>query len=240
MGGSIDEKVQNDVLPPPVLHTRFLKPNRVRVRWEKLKRRIGNGSAPDESLGDPTTDTSDSESHLARTRTGSRSAMSEKDDGVVDTVVVENEGRYCQWKEGQIKVSTTGASEPHETEGTPATYSGLRSDFASSRNTAFEQAGPLGYVYNYLRWTFYPRLHHFLFVRPPHLRVRREQPLNIAVQLKYHDDALEQAYRRELWWQQKHLHIFGGCFLLLNWILGVSTLPKPWSLFNKVSSALDL
>lgn len=160
-------------LPPPALavpgRTRFSQPNRMKVRWEKLKRRIGNGSAPDDSLGDPTTETSDTESALVRTRTGSRSAFSEKDDGFVDTVVVENEGRYCQWKEGQVKASTTGASDPMGTEQTPPTFSGglyHPSDFASSRNTAFHNAGALGRAYDFVRWYIWPRVHHFLFVCP--------------------------------------------------------------------------
>ncbi len=143
----------------------------LRVRWAKLKRRIGNGSAPDESLGEPTTDntTSDSGSNFggpgkwgAGGNVNSRNLNGEKDEEVedeVDEIVVENMDNPEHWGPKRIPGSSQGKDGTSGTNpGTGITpgRSGQQSDGSSLRHTAYESTNPAMIIANFLRWRVWP------------------------------------------------------------------------------------
>ncbi|KAM0756348.1 hypothetical protein T439DRAFT_352046 [Meredithblackwellia eburnea MCA 4105] len=225
---------QGHVLPPPVIQsnshfdnqnrTRFSPPNTrqsLTVRWARLKRRIA-GSAPDESLGDPTATetTSDNGSTFRRKMTrdgsGEKMANGELEEGWVDEVVVDQPlNQYSEWG---YKPPTSASEHPNGgTMTSPGTNLPHQSEGSSMRATAFEANGFVGAVGNFCRWRLYPVVKHFF------------SPA-------YHDKGLEEAYQKEIWYTQKSTFIFGACFLVLNWVLSVALLPKPWSTWNKITN----
>lgn len=92
-------------LPPPVVA--FVPPgagNKVRLHWEKLKRRVGNGSAPSDSLGDPTATTESDNGSTWRGAGGRQASLAaldevtgEKKEEFVDEVVVDQESDFECW-----------------------------------------------------------------------------------------------------------------------------------------------
>ncbi|KAL8283844.1 hypothetical protein RQP46_005276 [Phenoliferia psychrophenolica] len=193
----------------------------VAVHWARLKRRI-NGSAPDESLGEPTgTDASDNGSLFPRknTRDGTANGGEKADDELelgVDEIVVDQQGDFREW--GTKRQNNSGTSEhAGGTLTSPGTGLPHQSEASSQRGTAYESSGVLGTVANFCRWRAWPVILHFF------------HPV-------YHDKALEEAYQKEQWFTQKSIYIFGACFLVLNWVLAISLLPHPWSLWNKIQN----
>lgn len=90
--------VPDDCLPPPAVA--FIPPDpssKLRVQWAKLKRRIGNGSAPSESLGDPTTTTESDAGSLRRRNGLGVQNQKEDDEEEVDEIVVDQvRSRYSR------------------------------------------------------------------------------------------------------------------------------------------------
>ncbi|GAA6063145.1 hypothetical protein JCM10212_001193 [Sporobolomyces blumeae] len=209
-------------LPPPAVA--FVPPgtsSKLRVRWAKLKRRIGNGSAPSESLGDPTNTTgSDSGSSFGRNRgAGQRwKDGEEKNDepDEVDEVVVEQSEEYDCWKKTTIPSNTASARGAGGTGTSPGTgpVGTMASDDDSLRQTAYESNGPVQAVYGFARYRIYPQLSRFF------------NP-------SYHDPSVEEAYQKEFWYTSKSRHIFGSLYLFANWILTLALLPRPWSHWNE-------
>jgi len=158
-------------LPPPAVA--FVPPgtsSKLKVRWAKLKRRIGTGSAPSESLGDPTNTTgSDSGSSFR----GNRPASSRWRDGEkepeepdeVDEVVVEQSEEYDCWKKTTIP-SNSASGRPMGTGTSPGTglVGTMASDDDSLRQTAYEANGPFQAVYGFARYRIYPQVARFFNV----------------------------------------------------------------------------
>ncbi|GAA5965270.1 hypothetical protein JCM21900_006071 [Sporobolomyces salmonicolor] len=220
---------KDDGLPPPAVA--FVPPgpsNKLKVRWAKLKRRIGSGSAPSESLGEPTntTDgTSDGGSSFGRT--GGRNGGSKWKEGEekpdesdeVDEVVVEQSEEYDCWKRTTIPSNSLSGRGAGGTGTTPGTgqIGTMPSDASSLRQTAYETSGPIDAAMGFCRYRVYPILSRFF------------SPT-------YHDPAVEEAYQKECWYTNKSQHIFGSFFLTFNWVLTIALLPHPWSKWNRVQN----
>jgi hypothetical protein len=158
-------------LPPPAVA--FVPPgtsSKLKVRWAKLKRRIGNGSAPSESLGDPTNTTgSDSGSSFGRNRPASQrwkeGEEKHEEADEVDEVVVEQSEEYDCWKKTTIP-SCTASNRPGGTGTSPGTgiIGTMGSDDDSLRQTAYEANGPFQAVYGFVRYRIYPQVSRFFNV----------------------------------------------------------------------------
>ncbi|GAA5885713.1 hypothetical protein JCM6882_007538 [Rhodosporidiobolus microsporus] len=215
-----------DGLPPPAVA--FIPPDvtsKIKVRWAKIRRRIGNGSAPSESLGDPTTTTeSDGGSSFGnaggrKNGTGPAGAEKQDEDEEVDEVVVEQTTEYDCWKKTTIPSHSNSARGAGGTGTTPGTTTGpigtMPSDASSLRQTAYEVNGPVDAVVGFVRYRMWPIVSRFF------------QP-------NYHDAQVEEAFQKEQWYNNKSLHIFGAFYLTLNWILTIALLPRPFSVWNMV------
>lgn len=142
--------------------------SKVRVTWAKLKRRVGNGSAPDDSLGDLTTatdGTSDGGSSFGRGRRGGGSQagredkLDEKEEtDHVDEVVVEATGSPEFWKTAALPSQNGSNKDGGTGTGTNGLPPGLQSEGSSLRHTAYEASGVLGTVGNWFRWRCWPRI----------------------------------------------------------------------------------
>lgn len=218
-----DEGVGLSSLPPPAVA--FVPPgagNKLRLQWEKFKRRVGNGSAPSDSLGDPTTTTeSDNGSTWRGGRHGSVAALdehSEKKDEVVDEVVVDQDvGAYECWRRATTIPSAT-ASQQGPATGTAhgtAQVGTMQSDGSSLRHTAYEASGPIAALVGFVRYRVWP------------ITVRFMAP-------SYHDPSVEESYQKEFWYNQKGSHIFGALYLTVVWALVLALLPRPLSTWNMV------
>lgn len=167
------ESLSFNILPPPVLakdqdrRPRFVPPgaaSTLRVRWSKLKKRIGSGSSPDESLGEPTNGTDSDAGGSAFGRRGTRDSSGkegkegEEDEDEVDEVVVENDSAPERWTRVEPG-SSDGRGGTGTSPGTGGVHGATRqSECSSLRNTAFESAGPLSRVANFCQWRVYPLL----------------------------------------------------------------------------------
>ncbi|GAA6025225.1 hypothetical protein JCM11491_004645 [Sporobolomyces phaffii] len=217
----IPEHKEETSLPPPAVA--FVPPgtsSKLKVRWAKLKRRIGNGSAPSESLGDPTNTTgSDSGSSFGRNRPASQrwkeGEEKHEEADEVDEVVVEQSEEYDCWKKTTIP-SNTASHRAGGTGTSPGTgiIGTMGSDDDSFRQTAYEANGPVQVVYGFVRYRIYPQCSRFF------------NP-------SYHDASVEEAYQKEFWYTSKSRHIFGTLYFILNWILTTALLPRPWTHWNE-------
>jgi hypothetical protein len=162
-------------LPPPAVA--FVPPgtsSKLKVRWAKLKRRIGTGSAPSESLGDPTNTTgSDSGSSFGRNRPGSQrwkeGEEKHEEADEIDEVVVEQSEEYDCWKRTTIP-SATASNRAGGTGTSPGTglVGTMASDDDSLRQTAYEANGPFQAVYGFARYRIYPQISRFFNVSFAH------------------------------------------------------------------------
>ncbi|GAA5837911.1 hypothetical protein JCM9279_004065 [Rhodotorula babjevae] len=214
------------VLPPPAVA--FVPPgagNKLQVRWQKLKRRIGNGSAPSESLGDPTNTTgSDAGSSFVGNRRNAQNSAAggggiggrEEEDELVDEVVVDQSEEYDCWKRTTIPSQSASHRNGTGTAGGTGPVGTMPSDGSSLRQTAYETNGPVDAIVGFARYRVWPYLTRFFAP-------------------SYHDPAVEDAYQKECWFNGKGVHIFGAAYLTLNWVLTVSLLPKPWSHWNEAN-----
>ncbi|GAA6001123.1 uncharacterized protein JCM10292_006385 [Rhodotorula paludigena] len=218
---------EHSLLPPPAVA--FVPPgttNKLKVRWQKLKRRIGNGSAPSESLGDPTATT---ESDTGSTFAGGRRAgvlggagkdgeKGDEEDLGVDEVVVEQTNDYDCWKRTTIPSASASHRGNTGTGTSPGTgqIGTMPSDGSSFRQTAYEANGPVDAAIGFVRYRVWPIMSRFFAP-------------------SYHDPSVEDAYQKECWYNGKGSHIFGAMYFTINWALTVALIPKPWSAWNKAS-----
>jgi len=203
------------VLPPPAVA--FVPPgagNKLQVRWQKLKRRIGNGSAPSESLGDPTNTTgSDAGSSFAGNRRNAQSSTAagaggggrEDEDELVDEVVVEQSEEYDCWKRTTIPSQSASHRNGTGTAGGTGPVGTMPSDGSSLRQTAYETNGPVDAVVGFARYRVWPYLTRFFAVRPSSslclCRARTSRIADLVAlppQPSYHDPAVEDAYQKEV------------------------------------------
>ncbi|GAA6027725.1 hypothetical protein JCM8097_008002 [Rhodosporidiobolus ruineniae] len=212
----------DSMLPPPAVA--FIPPNtssKLKVTWAKLKRRIGNGSAPSESLGDPTTTTESDggSSYGAAARRNGVIGEKQDENEEVDEVVVEQTDEYDCWKKTTIPSNSASNRGAGGTGTTPGTGTGpigtMPSDASSLRPTAYEANGPIDAIVGFTRYRIWPIVSRFFAPT-------------------YHDPAVEEAFQKEQWYNNKSLHIFGSFYLTLNWVLTISLLPHPWTTWNKV------
>ncbi|BGP07684.1 hypothetical protein JCM10049v2_003524 [Rhodotorula toruloides] len=214
-------------LPPPAVA--FVPPgtsSKLKVRWQKLKRRIGSGSAPSESLGDPTA-TTESDNGSSFGAANSRRVPifgpnGERDDEVqeVDEVVVEQTNDYDCWKRTTLPSNTAshrgGATGTGTGTGVGTGQVGtMPSDASSLRQTAYEASGPFEAVFGFARYRVWPIMTRFFAPT-------------------YHDPSVEDAYQKEIWYNSKGSHIVGACYLIFNWVLTLALFPRPFSLWNKI------
>lgn len=166
--------LDNALLPPPAVA--FVPPgtsNKLKVRWQKLKRRVGNGSAPSESLGDPTNTTgSDAGSSFVGNRRNALNSTAgadntSEDADIVDEVVVDQSDEYDCWK--RTTIPSQSASHPNGTgtAGGTGQIGTMPSDGSSIRQTAYETNGPVDAVIGFARYRVWPYLTRFFMVRCP-------------------------------------------------------------------------
>ncbi|SCV67792.1 BQ2448_5403 [Microbotryum intermedium] len=216
-------------LPPPAVA--FQPPSAkdgLKVRWSKIKRRVGNGSAPGDSLGDPTTEnTSDNGSSyregLSRRRDRRGSVDEDKDveDQGVDVVVVEASGAPEDWRRAVPRSSGGGGPAAS---GTSPGGTHLKGDATAMQSegssihhlTTNENAGIFTALWAFFRWRVWGIICRFFFPA-------------------YVDAKVEEGFQKEQWWSSKAVHIFGSCFLVFSWLLAIAILQRPWTLWNKIS-----
>lgn len=216
-----------------VSRTALLPSKRTRSR----SRTFADSRLTDDSLGEPTntTDaTSDNGSSFGNGRRWGRKSGGGSKNGAdgrdgdnekdtideVDEIVVEATGSPGSWK---AAAGNTGGSNREGASGTsPGTAmqgTAMQSEGSSLRATAYDNAsGIIGTAGNFCRYRIWPLIVNFFEPR-------------------YHDASVEEGYQKELWYTHKSLCIFGACFLVFSWTMGVALLPRPWSLFNGSSSA---
>ncbi|GAA5882260.1 hypothetical protein JCM3774_004067 [Rhodotorula dairenensis] len=209
-------------LPPPAVA--FVPPgagNKVRLQWEKLKRRVGNGSAPSDSLGDPTatTESDNGSTWRGAVRHGSIAAYDEngeKKEEIVDEVVVDQSEDFECWRRTTIPSATASHAGP-ATGTSPGTgqIGTMQSDGSSLRHTAYEANSPFAATVGFVRYRIWPVVTRFLAP-------------------SYHDPSVEDSYQKEFWYNQKSSHIFGAMYLTVVWVLIIALLPRPFSTWNKV------
>lgn len=193
--------------------------NQLRVRWAKLKRRIGSGSAPDDH-NDLTTATSDASENGSSFAGGRRQAPvggGEEPTDEVDEVVVDQTMAFGDW--GAKNSTSQGGRLSAREDGFGTGGTGTKGDGSegsmTGRGTGWVSEQGVGQIGAWLRWRVWPLTRYFFAP-------------------SYHDLPTEDAYQKEIWYTQKSTYIFGACFLVLNWVWGVSLLPHPWSRWNKI------
>lgn len=207
-------------LPPPAVA--FVPPgtgNKVRLQWEKLKRRVGNGSAPSDSLGDPTATTESDNGSTWRGAVRHGSVVDEhgdKKEEIVDEVVVDQSEDFECWRRTTIPSATASHAGP-ATGTSPGTgqIGTMQSDGSSLRHTAYEANGPIAATVGFVRYRIWPVVTRFMAP-------------------SYHDPSVEESYQKEFWYNQKSSHIFGAIYLSIVWALLIGLLPRPFSTWNKV------
>ncbi|KAM0787630.1 hypothetical protein ACM66B_003695 [Microbotryomycetes sp. NB124-2] len=196
---------------------------KLRVIYAKIRRRIGNGSAPDDSLGDPT-NTTDSENGSSfgggrrsfRSKEGAYNEKDETQEDIVDEIVVEATGSPEFWKGATQRSDRSRGDQTGTAGGTGMQGTGMQSEGSSLRHTYDAASGMLATVGGFIRWRLYPVVLNFFAPR-------------------YHDPAVEEAYQKELWYTSKSSAIFGSVFLTISWVLGIILLPRPWSRWNEIN-----
>ncbi|TDL16755.1 hypothetical protein BD410DRAFT_901857 [Rickenella mellea] len=176
----------------------------LRVRWARFKQRLGTGSGISESLldgGGESTDTSYSVRRQVR----------EKDDGAeeggdVDEVVVEND---------LLGENGSGTAPSEDGKG----HGRARTPNHQSSGTEESMAGmihrPEGFweshvILTFLRWRMWPMITSFFTIR-------------------FHNNATEEAYRREAWFTSKSTALSCTMFFILNWVLVCAFGTKPFA-----------
>lgn len=156
-------------LPPPAVA--FVPPgtgNKVRLQWEKLKRRVGNGSAPSDSLGDPTATTESDNGSTWRGAVRHGSVVDEngeKKEEIVDEVVVDQSEDFECWRRTTIPSATASHAGP-ATGTSPGTgqIGTMQSDGSSLRHTAYEANGPIAATVGFVRYRIWPVVTRFMAV----------------------------------------------------------------------------
>ncbi|KAI0701496.1 hypothetical protein BC835DRAFT_213923 [Cytidiella melzeri] len=200
-------------LPPPVLQAVSLSSRKkkaridtginknLRVHWDRLFRKMANGTAPSSSSAFDGSTTGESSGHHRPV------GQVEDVDEEVDEVVVDRE-----WAD-ELK----GTSATHsEHGGTPERGAG--SNMMGGTNTDRESLAihadgfwawctPL----IWLRWRLWPLVLGFFYTR-------------------FIDQKSEEHYCKENWFMRKSLAMWSACFYILNWTLAVVVVPRPATL----------
>ncbi|KDQ09786.1 hypothetical protein BOTBODRAFT_178696 [Botryobasidium botryosum FD-172 SS1] len=209
-------------LPPPAVanglqaskKTSF--ENSVRAHWVNFCRRIANSSSPSGSTSVELTG-STTEASFIKLAGSNKLVDPEKDMGAeedegdddeeVNQVVVDT----IFVTQGDSKTSTQAYSE-HQT----------RSGESDSDQHSFTQHtgavdGWFGQLWCLasLRFRFLPAVNRFLTP-------------------SFYNEAVEGRYLREAWYTNKHLALYSGVFLIVNWILGCVLVSQPWTILEKV------
>ncbi|KAI0923514.1 hypothetical protein AcV5_009035 [Taiwanofungus camphoratus] len=178
----------------------------LRIHWDTFKRKLGTGTAPSTSSALEPDESGDSYSN-GRTRTD---VQAEESDEHVDEVIVDR-----QWSD-EIKSSSITHSEHG---GTPE-KSG--SNHPNGTNTDRESLAlhPEGFwslclPLVVLRWRLWPFIHGFFWNH-------------------FVDEKSEMHYNKENWFLRKSLALWSSAFLIINWVLAVSFIPKPVTLADKI------
>ncbi|CAL1717262.1 unnamed protein product [Somion occarium] len=204
------------VLPPPVQSSlssgrkgKSKKNARIggglRIRWDKLRRRIGTGTAP--STSSAIEESVAESSGFNRSRVACNVITTEDPDAPVDEVVVDRE-----WSD-EIKSSSVTHSEHG---GSPEKSGG--SNHLAGTNTdhdslAMHADGWAPWVY--LRWRLWPAIYAFFYTQ-------------------FLDERSEQHYRKENWFLRKNLAVWSSAFYIANWAFAIGFIPRPVVLPDKI------
>ncbi|TDL21838.1 hypothetical protein BD410DRAFT_803933 [Rickenella mellea] len=189
----------------------------LRVRWARIKQRMGTGSALSESLLDAggSTDTSYSHGH----HMGSHE-MERKDavdpEGEVDEVVVENDfgGKtsITQPSEDGGDVERWDQSERPVPE--PRSYASATGDSTSATQHAYG-IWESHMVLSYCRWRVWPYI-------------------SSIFRVQTFEENIENQYQREAWFTSKIIALFCTLFFIAQWVLQCALGVQPFSLADKV------
>lgn len=190
----------------------------LRVHWDRLKRKIGTGTAPSDS--EPFEESVGEGSHYFRSRGG---AFADGEDERVDEVVVDRE-----WSD-EFK-SYSGTHSDHG--GTPEKSGGsnhMGGTNADMDSLAVHVEGIWTFApLTFLRWRLWPSAYGFFVTH-------------------FIDEKSESHYNKENWFLRKvciayltslncifiylllsqNLALWSACFFILNWVLAVAFIPKP-------------
>ncbi|KAK4051218.1 hypothetical protein OIV83_003040 [Microbotryomycetes sp. JL201] len=201
-------------LPTNVAFVKERRLSQLKAAWCTLKRRVATagsaGAPPSSSIGDPTTETSSETASVLWREEGAGSG----------TAAGRGSDRAQRPRDDdQFEAIVVDNQADWDKWGSKNATSRNGSDFATSSATpnAPGQTGS-GHKAATDSSSLRHRLNrHFFF---PH----------------YPDKETEEAYQGELWWAQKRSHLYGSCFFVLNWLLQIATLARPWNLWLEVSN----
>ncbi|KAI0091493.1 hypothetical protein BDY19DRAFT_904154 [Irpex rosettiformis] len=198
-------------LPPPVQQApsissrKTMKKTRIdsgikknlRVHWDRLLRKMGNGTAPSSSSAFDESTAGESSGYQRPTRV-------EDVDEPVDEVVVDRE-----WAE-ELK-STSATHSDHG--GTPerGTGSNAMGGTSTDRDSLAMHTDGFWGLWTpliWLRWRLWPLVLGFFLT-------------------EFLDKKSEEHYNKENWFLRKSLAIWSACFYILNWTLAVIVTPRP-------------
>ncbi|CAE6516173.1 unnamed protein product [Rhizoctonia solani] len=228
---ALDDGVPSAVnLPQPAIASPARKTARfqtgLKVHWARFKSQLGTGSALSESAIDASgAESTEGSSNYRRfiEKSGGRNtpAVMPNDDGPVDEIVVDNqflvpgEKSVTQPSEVGDKQYTADAHNSHQhiteprlnSHGIPASDS----YFEGTANSLWDKHPVLVAV----RYRILPFLWRFF-------------------NLSFHDPESESHYLKERYYTKKRLAFFTSLFFVLNWILAVALLPRPFMTIDHV------
>ena len=202
----------DEQLPPPATSFRAGSvtkkatfDNGVRVHWARFKRKMGNGSAPSESLmeGETMTDSSNRRWGNGTLHQLPIGSTAPDDDADVDEIVVDNNfvmdgGKsVTQGSEPGISLEKSAGSATHGTHATD------RDSFTQDTEGFLDRSAFLSAI----RYRFWPILYQFFLI-------------------KFYDPTVEAHYQKEAYYQTKSLRMWGGVFIILNWVLVCILIPR--------------
>lgn len=189
----------------------------LKVHWARFVKRIGADSPSDSSA------VADSSLGSNHPRTGQRTE-DEVDDDEVDEIVVDRD-----WSE-DLKSSLNQSSERGHTRSSDS-YAQISTTLDRGTTTLPEDSHFFSILHSSLRWEAWPAIVKFFCVR-------------------FLDDRTEQRFHKEHWFIKKvslilfpsnsafscsqSLVLWSSLFLVINWIIGASTIASPITIFDKI------
>jgi osomolarity two-component system, sensor histidine kinase SLN1 len=211
----MSQSEEAEQLPPPATSVRTASVVKkttfdtgVRVHWARFKKRIGNGSAPSESLleGETTTESSSRRWGPGPFPTSAHYSNAPDDDEEVDEIVVDSnilmEGAKSVTQGSEPGISAEKSGNGSATHGTHATD---RDSFNQDTGGWLDRSAFLSAI----RYRFWPIVHQFFFT-------------------KFYEPSVETHYQKEAYYQTKSLRMWGGMFIILNWVLVCILIPRGW------------
>ncbi|KZS94496.1 hypothetical protein SISNIDRAFT_453422 [Sistotremastrum niveocremeum HHB9708] len=205
-------------LPPPALisssRRRRSKSIRIQTRplkvhWEEFVKRLGAGSALSESNLDISPDPEGSQPQSIF-KSGPPTIDHDEDPRVVEQLVVDN--TFAHYHGEKSVTASDHGNSPEK--------SGGSHQIGPITENADSIFGHDGFWSTFPPWIFF--------------RYRLVPTVHTFFQPRYHEADAERAYRREIWYQSKTLAIYSSLFFVLNWLLGIALVAKPFALADKI------